>query len=82
MYSQGHDMDYLRRKIDKFLDEWFISENKKPLIIKGARQIGKTKTVEEFAKRNNLSLVEINFVLMAGQPVMAIKWIKFLKTFL
>ena len=56
-------MDYLRRKIDKFLDEWFISENKKPLIIKGARQIGKTKTVEEFAKRNNLSLVEINFVL-------------------
>ncbi len=63
MYSRGHDMDYLRRKIDKFLDEWFISKNKKPLIIKGARQIGKTKTVEEFAKRNNLSLVEINFVL-------------------
>lgn len=56
-------MDYLRRKIDKFLDEWFISENKKPLIIKEARQIGKTKTVEEFVKRNNLSLVEINFVL-------------------
>lgn len=56
-------MDYLKRKIDKFLDEWFISDKKKPLIIKGARQIGKTKTIEEFAKRNNLSLVEINFVL-------------------
>ena len=56
-------MDYLKRKIDKFLDEWLISDKKKPLIIKGARQIGKTKTIEEFAKRNNLSLVEINFVL-------------------
>ena len=56
-------MYYLKRKIDKFLDEWLISDKKKPLIIKGARQIGKTKTIEEFAKRNNLSLVEINFVL-------------------
>ena len=56
-------MDYLKRKIDNFLDEWLISDKKKPLIIKGARQIGKTKTIEEFAKRNNLSLVEINFVL-------------------
>ena len=56
-------MDYLKRKIDKFLDEWLFSDKKKPLIVKGARQIGKTKTIEEFAKRNNLSLVEINFVL-------------------
>lgn len=38
-------------------------ENRKPLIIKDARQIGKTKTIEEFARRNNLSLIEINFVL-------------------
>lgn len=56
-------MEYLRRKIDTFLDEWFNSKNKKPLIIKGARQIGKTKSIEEFAKRKKLSLVEINFVL-------------------
>lgn len=63
MYSRGLVMDYLKRKINKFLDEWLISDKKKPLIIKGARQIGKTKTIEEFAKRNNLSLVEINFVL-------------------
>lgn len=63
MYLRVFVMDYLKRKIDKFLDEWLISDKKKPLIIKGARQIGKTKTIEEFAKRNNLSLVEINFVL-------------------
>ena len=51
------------KKIDKFLDEWLISKEKKPLIVKGARQIGKTKSIEEFAKRNNLFLIEINFVL-------------------
>lgn len=63
MYLRGAKMDYLRRKIDQFLDEWLQDENRKPLIIKGARQIGKTKTIEEFARRNNLSLIEINFVL-------------------
>lgn len=56
-------MEYLRRKIDRFLDEWLNNEKRKPLIIKGARQIGKTKTIEEFARRNNLILIEINFVL-------------------
>lgn len=33
---------YLRRKIDDYLKEWKNSEERKPLIIKGARQIGKT----------------------------------------
>lgn len=56
-------MEYLRRKIDKFLDNWLTNKVKKPLIIKGARQIGKTKSIEEFAKRNNLTLVKIDFVL-------------------
>ena len=56
-------MDYLRRKIDKFLDDWLVSKTKKPIIIKGARQVGKTRTIEEFAKRNNLFIVEINFAL-------------------
>lgn len=55
-------MEYLKRKIDDFLDNWLRDENKKPLIIKGARQIGKTRTIEEFAKRNGLEIIEINFV--------------------
>ena len=32
IYSRGLIMDYLKRKIDKFLDEWLISDKKKPLI--------------------------------------------------
>lgn len=58
-------MDYLRRKIDKYLDDWYASPNKKPLIIKGARQIGKTKSIREFANRHYDCLIDINFVLNA-----------------
>ena len=36
-------MELLKRKIDKFLVEWKNSTDKKPLIVKGARQIGKTE---------------------------------------
>ena len=34
---------YLKRKIDQYLQEWKAGENRKPLIVKGARQIGKTR---------------------------------------
>ena len=36
-------MARLRRKIDAFLIEWKNDKNKLPLIIKGARQIGRNK---------------------------------------
>lgn len=44
-------MERLRRKIDDFLIEWKQSKDKLPLIIKGARQIGKTDSIENFAKK-------------------------------
>ena len=53
----------LRRKIDNFLNEWKKDKNKLPLIVKGARQIGKTDAIENFAKNNYKSIVEINFTL-------------------
>lgn len=56
-------MQRLTRKIDQFLLNWKQSEDKYPLIIKGARQVGKTKAVEFFAQNNYQSVVEINFVL-------------------
>lgn len=55
-------MLYLRRKIDQYLSEWKKTPNRKPLIIKGARQTGKTESVRRFAKRNYASFIEINFV--------------------
>lgn len=54
----------LKRKIDAFLLNWKNDVNKKPLIIKGARQIGKTTSILEFAKNNYKYVVYINFALM------------------
>lgn len=51
----------LKRKVDVFLQEWKNREHN-PLIIKGARQIGKTTSIMEFAKKNYESVIEINFI--------------------
>ena len=56
-------MSLLKRKIDVYLKEWKSNDDKLPLIVKGARQIGKTASIEKFAKNNYTSVIEINFVL-------------------
>ena len=57
-------MGQLRRKIDDFLINWKKMADRKPLIIKGARQTGKTTSIEKFGKENYKSFIEINFVSM------------------
>lgn len=52
----------LKRKVDAYLINWKNNPDRKPLIIKGARQIGKTRSVEWFASQNYKSVIEINFV--------------------
>lgn len=53
---------YLKRKIDAYLANWKNDVNKKPLIVKGPRQIGKTESIKKFASENYKSVIEINFV--------------------
>lgn len=55
-------MTYLKRKIDSFLENWFKDDNKKPLIVKGARQIGKSESVRKFASKFYPNVIEINFI--------------------
>lgn len=52
---------YMKRKIDDFLAEWKSKPDKKPLIIKGARQIGKTESILHFSERYE-NVIYINFV--------------------
>jgi len=52
----------LRRKISESLLEWKQSNDKKALLVKGARQVGKTYIIREFAKENYDNLIELNFV--------------------
>ena len=54
---------YFKRKIDEFLANWKNNHSRKPLIVKGARQIGKTESILHFAHENYENVVYINFVL-------------------
>lgn len=53
---------YLKRKIDTYLASWKEDPDRKPLIVKGPRQVGKTESVLHFAAQHYKSLVYINFV--------------------
>lgn len=55
-------MLYLERKIDAFLEQWKQDEYRKPLIVKGPRQVGKTESINHFAEKNYQHVVYINFV--------------------
>ena len=56
-------MELLKRKIDTFLESWKMNPARKPLVVKGARQIGKTESIRAFGRKNYESVIEINFVL-------------------
>lgn len=43
------------------LDEWLVDPNRKPMILRGARQVGKTWLVRDLARRHDRKLVELNF---------------------
>ena len=53
---------YIRRKADTYLEAWKADPAHLPLIIKGARQIGKTETVLRFGRENYANVVFINFI--------------------
>jgi len=56
----------LQRKVQKSIEEWYRSGHKKALLLTGARQVGKTTAVREFAKFHFRHFVEVNFV---KQPI-------------
>ena len=51
----------LKRKIETTLEDWKSKSDRKPLIIKGVRQCGKTFSVQKFAKENYKNVVYVNF---------------------
>lgn len=54
--------ELLKRKIDAYLVAWKSNPDRKPLIVKGARQIGKTRSIEQFVNQNYKSVIQINYV--------------------
>ena len=53
---------YLKRKIDDHLMLWKADPDRKPLIVKGPRQVGKTESIRRFAYENYTNIIYINFV--------------------
>ena len=49
------------RKIMHFLKQWKESSHRKPLILQGARQVGKTYAILEFGRKNYDNVVYFNF---------------------
>ena len=49
------------RKIMNFLVTWKNSVHRKPLILEGARQVGKTYSILEFGRNNYENVVYFNF---------------------
>ena len=52
----------LKRKIKKTLLDWKNSTERKPLVIKGLRQCGKTSSVREFGRENYEHVIYMNFL--------------------
>lgn len=50
----------MKRKYLPFLQKWLESQDRKPLVIRGARQVGKTWLIRSFAKQQNRRLIELN----------------------
>ena len=53
--------DILYRQELADLERWFTQRPRKPLVVRGARQVGKSTLVREFARRLNLPLVAVDF---------------------
>ena len=51
----------MRRKISDELKKWSALKDRKCLIVQGARQVGKTYSIERFAEENYEEVIEINF---------------------
>ena len=63
-FNQGFDSNtFMKRLIEKNLEAWKHNKRRKPLLIRGARQVGKTHIVREFGKKFN-HFTEINFELL------------------
>ena len=62
------------RKIMSFLEAWKDSEHRKPLILQGARQVGKTETIRKFANETFEENISPDYLIpilshIAGQTI-------------
>lgn len=63
--KKGTDFEINRIELNE-LKEWYQNANRKPLLLRGARQVGKTSLVRMFCRKQKLDLIEVNLELHQG----------------
>lgn len=61
VYTIYEDIPMLKRKITKYLEQWKNNRDHNPLLVYGARQIGKTFAIHHFISENYENYIEIDF---------------------
>ena len=56
------DFSYIPRKVDESFDAWRKNSARLPILLNGARQVGKTESIRHFARRAYKNFIEVNFV--------------------
>lgn len=51
----------MKRTLLNYMHNWLVSSDRKPLVIRGARQVGKTWLVRHLAEKTGMQLIELNF---------------------
>lgn len=51
----------MKRTLLAYLSTWLVAADRKPLVIRGARQVGKTWIVRHLAEQSGKQLIELNF---------------------
>jgi len=51
----------MKRTLLNYMNNWLVSPDRKPLVIRGARQVGKTWLVRHLAEKTGMQLIELNF---------------------
>ena len=59
------------RNILKYLQNWKVSKNRKPLVIRGARQVGKTSAAAMFASQSFDTYIYINLEIEDNRSLFA-----------
>ena len=51
---------HMKRRYEQDLAKWLRKKNRKPLVVRGARQVGKSTLIRQFAESQKLTLFEVN----------------------
>jgi predicted AAA+ superfamily ATPase len=54
---------YLPRSAIAHLQKWWMGESRKPLVLRGARQVGKTTLIRQFCESHQIRMIEVNLEL-------------------